>query len=180
MFKPTESWIVFSQETGRIMSIDAKKDRVIIDAVNNWIRQIDTFMEIEHAMGKGKDKTDNSYYNFFKLQPEELELLDLLREIDEQLKIRTIHDTFSEYIDFFETNKRRPRSHFSKDGKRLKADELTDEEKEELHLYQRWRISEERKMLKNYKEKAIEEVPKEYRYKIQKLRELGLEEKNNI
>lgn len=177
MFKPTESWIVFSQETGRIMSIDAKKDRVIIDAVNNWIRQIDTFMEIEHAMGKGKDKTDNSYYNFFKLQSEELELLDLLREIDEQLKTRTIHDTFSEYIEFYEKNKRRPHGHFSKDGKRLKADELTDEEKDEMHLYHRWRISEERKMLKKCKGKAIEEVPKEYRYKIKKLRELGLEEK---
>ena len=153
MFKPTESWIVYSQEVGRIMSIDAKEDRVIIDAVNNWIRQIDTFMEIEHAMGKGKDKTDNSYYKFFKLQPEELELLDLLREIDEQLKTRTIHDTFSEYIEFYEKNKRKPRGHFSKDGKRLKADELTDEEKDEMHLYQRWRISEERKMLKNVKEK---------------------------
>lgn len=126
MFKPTESWIVFSQEVGRIMSIDAKEDRVIIDAVNNWIRQIDTFMEIEHAMGKGKDKTNDSYYKFFKLQPEELELLDLLREIDEQLKTRTIHDTFSEYIEFFEKNKRKPHGHFSKDGKRLKADELTD------------------------------------------------------
>lgn len=177
MFKPTESWIVFSQEVGRIMSIDAKEDRVIIDAVNNWIRQIDTFMEIEHAMGKGKDKTNNSYYKFFKLQPEELELLDLLREIDEQLKTRTIHDTFSEYIEFYEKNKRRPHGHFSKDGKRLKADELTDEEKDEMHLYHRWRISEERKMLKKCKGKAIEEVPKEYRYKIKKLRELGLEEK---
>lgn len=177
MFKPTESWIVFSQEVGRIMSIDAKDDRVIIDAVNNWIRQIDTFMEIEHAMGKGKDKTNNSYYKFFKLQPEELELLDLLREIDEQLKTRTIHDTFSEYIEFYEKNKRKPRGHFSKDGKRLKADELTDEEKDEMHLYQRWRISEERKMLKKYKGKEVEEVPKEYRYKIRKLRELGLEEK---
>lgn len=177
MFKPTESWIVFSQEVGRIMSTDAKKDRVIIDAVNNWIRQIDTFMEIEHAMGKGENKTNNSYYKFFKLQPEELELLDLLREIDEQLKIRTIHDTFSEYIDFFEENKRRPRSHFTKNGKRLKADELTDEEKDEIHLYQRWRISDERKMLKKYKGKELESVPKEYRYKIQKLRELGLEEK---
>ena len=177
MFKPTESWIVFSQEVGRIMSIDAKEDRVIIDAVNNWIRQIDTFMEIEHAMGKGKDKTNDSYYKFFKLQPEELELLDLLREIDEQLKTRTIHDTFSEYIEFFEKNKRKPHGHFSKDGKRLKADELTDEEKDEMHLYQRWRVSEERKMLKKYKGKEIEEVPKEYRYKIKKLRELGLEEK---
>lgn len=177
MFKPTESWIVFSQEVGRIMSTDAKKDRVIIDAVNNWIRQIDTFMEIEHAMGKGENKTNNSYYKFFKLQPEELELLDLLREIDEQLKIRTIHDTFSEYIDFFEENKRRPRSHFTKNGKRLKADELTDEEKDEIHLYQRWRISDERKMIKKYKGKELESVPKEYRYKIQKLRELGLEEK---
>lgn len=177
MFKPTESWIVYSQEVGRIMSIDAKEDRIIIDAVNNWIRQIDTFMEIEHAMGKGKDKTDNSYYKFFKLQPEELELLDLLREIDEQLKTRTIHDTFSEYIEFYEKNKRKPRGHFSKDGKRLKADELTDEEKDEMHLYQRWRISEERKMLKKCKGKEIEEVPKEYRYKIKKLRELGLEEK---
>lgn len=177
MFKPTESWIVFSQEVGRIMSTDAKKDRVIIDAVNNWIRQIDTFMEIEHAMGKGENRTNNSYYKFFKLQPEELELLDLLREIDEQLKTRTIHDTFSEYIEFFKEHGTKPRSHFTKDGKRLKADELTAEEKDEIHLYQRWRVSEERKMLKKYKGKAIEEVPKEYKYKIQKLRELGLEEK---
>ncbi len=177
MFKPTESWIVYSQEIGRIMSIDAKDDRVIIDAVNNWIRQLDTFIEIEHAMGKGERRTNNSYYSVFKLQPEELELLDLLREIDEQLKTRTIHDTFSEYIEFFETNKRKPQSHFSKGGRRLKAYELTDEQSEELHLYQRWSISEERKLLKKCKGKPIEEVPKEYRYKIQKLRELGLEEK---
>ena len=177
MFKPTESWIVFSQEIGRIMSTDAKEDRVIVDAVNNWIRQIDTFFEIENAMKKGENKTNNSYYEFFKLQSEELELLDLLREIDEQLKTRTIHDTFSEYIDFYKKNNRKPLSHFTRNGKRLKANELTAEEKEELHLYQRWIISVERNMLNKYKEKEIEEVPIEYRYKIQKLRELGLEEK---
>ena len=59
-------------------------------------------------------------------------------------------------------------------GRSLKADEMTEEQRAEVNLYARWRISKECKILEEYAGKPIEEVPEEYREKIAKLRSLGI------
>lgn len=174
MFKPTESWIVYSQEIGRIMSVDAKEDRVIVDAVNNWIRQIDTYTEIEHAIGRGNSRTNNSHYNFFKLESEEIELINLLRDINEQVKIRVPHNTYEEFIEFLKEHGRTPMSTFHRNGKVLTDKDLTEEQKEEKRLAKRWAYTTEKNILDEYAGRPIEEVPEEYREKIQTLRDFGL------
>ena len=66
------------------------------------------------------------------------------------------------------------RSTITKNGKYLKANEISKEEQEEVNLYARWRKSEERKILEKYKGEELEKVPEEYREKIAKLRGFGL------
>ena len=85
--------------------------------------------------------------------------------------------TYEQVIDFLEIhNGKLMKSKFVEDGKILTRKEMTDEQRNETALYQRWNNSEERKILNEYAGKPIEEVPKEYRDKITKLRSYGLGE----
>ena len=68
-----------------------------------------------------------------------------------------------------------PRSTISRNGKHLKVEEMTEEEKEEVNSYAKWRKSKEKKILDEYAGRPIEEVPEEYRGKIAKLREYGID-----
>jgi hypothetical protein len=56
---------------------------------------------------------------------------------------------------------------------------MTAEDHIERKLYLRWRKSKEREMLNEYEGRPIEDVPEEYREKIQRLRELGQFGKKN-
>jgi superfamily II DNA or RNA helicase/predicted transcriptional regulator len=67
-----------------------------------------------------------------------------------------------------------PQSKFRKNGKQKKAEELTEEEKVQKNLYDRWKNSKEFKILKEYAGKDILWVPEEYRERIDKLRSYGL------
>ena len=51
---------------------------------------------------------------------------------------------------------------------------MTEEQREEAKLYNRWIHSKERETLEEYAERPIEEVPEEYREKVARLREFGL------
>ena len=82
MFRPTDSAILYKQQIGRVLSADkAAGETVIIDAVNNWLRQEEAFEELDHATneGNGKDKIGS---NLFSLTPEETDLLGIMKEID--------------------------------------------------------------------------------------------------
>ena len=63
---------------------------------------------------------------------------------------------------------------FSENGKNLKREEMTEEQKEEVKLNDRWKYSNEKKILGKYAGEPIEKVPEEYRDKISRLREFGL------
>ena len=65
-------------------------------------------------------------------------------------------------------------SSFTRDGKNIKVGEMTQEQRNEVNLYSRWKSSMERKILEEYAGRPIEEVPEEYREKIARLREFGL------
>ncbi|MDO5555959.1 MAG: hypothetical protein Q4G09_04840 [Clostridia bacterium] len=66
---------------------------------------------------------------------------------------------------------------YNNNNKKLKIDEMTEEQQEEVTLYARWRRSKEREILKEYAGEPIEEVPEEYREKIALLRKFGLRKK---
>ena len=173
LFDLTSSPVLYKQRIGRVTTPD--KETVIVDAVNNWLTQIDTYKEIEVAIKKGESTRNNTEadYSLLELSPEENELLDILREIGEAFKYND-NKTYEEIIQWLETH----------DGKmpnsiHVKVKEMTEGQYEEYRLYNRWLYCKERKILEEYVGSPIEEVPEEYREKIRVLREygLGLEEK---
>ncbi len=87
---------------------------------------------------------------------------------------------FEEVIDFLKNhNGKRMRGAIIQNGKKLIRKEMTENEIEEVNLYDRWYNSKERKILDQYAGEPIESVPEEYRKKIAKLREYGLGKKKN-
>ena len=83
--------------------------------------------------------------------------------------------TYEEVIEFLETHDGQlMRGSISQEGKQLTRRKMTEEQNEETNLYARWINSKERKILEEYAGKSIEEVPEEYREKIEGLRSYGL------
>ena len=65
-----------------------------------------------------------------------------------------------------------PRKNIRKNGKTLTVYEMTEEEKEEVNLNQRWKASKEYQIFKKYINEADENIPKEYIRIIREYREL--------
>ena len=172
MFRTTESNILYKQQIGRVLSADKEAgETVIIDAVNNWLRQIETYREIERAIqraGRG-----NTTYDLLNLTAEEIDLLSIMREIREELRYN--NNAYEEIIEWLENHEgKMPRIRIKKETKNLKREEMTKEEQYEVDLRSSWNRSEERKILEKYKGIEIEEIPEEYREKIAILRGYGL------
>lgn len=144
-FRPTESSILYKQQIGRVLSADkSAEETVIIDAVNNWLRQIDTFNEIGKAIESNGEKNS---YDLFKFSIDEIELVSLLKEIGEELKYNS-KQTYNEIINWLESHDgKMPRSTIRKDGKHFGVGEMTQEEQDEVNLYARWRVSADRRAL---------------------------------
>ena len=152
-FKPTESRIRYKQMVGRVLSSDkTAEETVIIDAVNNWLRQIDTYRELEGAVStgdriEGEKSTKHKKSNLLSLTNQELELVDVLQEIREELSYQT-NNTFDEVIRWLETHDgEMPHGYMEKDGRKLTSEELTDEQRHEKSIYVRWSKCKERKAL---------------------------------
>jgi len=174
LFDLTKSPVLYKQRIGRVTT--QEKETVIIDAVNNWLAQINTYREIHKAIKKGeaiKGETEVDY-SLLELTPEETELLEILREIGENLKTND-NQTYEEIIKWLDTHDRKmPKSVIAKNGRVLKANEMSIEERKEIRLYNRWRFSKEKEILEEYIGKSLEEVPEEYREKIKVLRSYGI------
>ena len=105
--------------------------------------------------------------------PEEYrEKIARLREFGLGKKEKTLYEQVIEFLE--NHNGKLMRSTISADGKRLRNNEMTEDQKLEQSLYQRWARSEERKVLEEYVGQPIENVPEEHREKIARLREYGL------
>ena len=182
-FKPTESKIRYKQMVGRVLSSDkTAEETVIIDAVNNWPRQIDTYRELEGAVStgdriEGEKSTKHKKSNLLSLTNQELELVDVLQEIREELSYQT-NNTFDEVIRWLETHDGNlPRGNISKKRRYTKTEQLSEEERYERNLYNKWLRSKEKKILDEYAGVPLSEFPKElaeYVDKIDLLRSYGL------
>lgn len=176
-FRETNSTQVYKQQIGRIMIPEDNGDtKVIIDVVNNWLRQIDAFKELVQALERGNQNNENNNYELFKLMPEEVEFLDLLREIGEELKFNCF-GTYEQIIEWLETHDgKMPQGNLKKNGLYVKMEDLEEERLDEIRLYGRWLNCPERKMLNKYVGVEIEDIPEseELKEKIQKLRSYGL------
>ena len=178
-FRPTESPIVYKQQIGRVLTSDKEaEETVIIDVVNNWLRQIDTYRELEGAIREGEKREKKEVsYDSLTFTEEEEELLEILREIGEELRYNN-RETYKEIIQWLETHEGKMPS--TRPNRKRLATEMTEEEKKERNLYGRWSRSPERKALIDCIGISIEEIPEkrpeyaEYIEQIKKLRSYGL------
>lgn len=95
MLRPTNSPVLYDQQIGRgFITADKKtEETVIIDAANNWIRFYDNYKEVAKSIRKGKTRrkekeaeNDEELYKSFDFITEEIELIELLKEIDGSIK----------------------------------------------------------------------------------------------
>lgn len=174
-FRETYSSQVYKQQMGRIMVPEDKgEQKIIIDAVNNWLRQVDAFDELVQAIGIGNGKNPENNYDLFKLTAEEIEFVDLLREIGEELRYNCF-GTYEQIIEWLETHDgKMPQARLRKNGRYINGEELEENELEERKLYGRWLNCPEKKMLDKYIGIDIKDIPEEWQEKIQKLRSFGL------
>ena len=109
--------------------------------------------------------------------PEEYrEKIATLRKYGLEPKLKQEKTIYEQVIDFIEIHGRQMKGNFHKKGRKaLTIEEMTEEQREEVNLYQRWRRTKECKILQKYVGQPIENVPDEYREKIVTLRKYGLE-----
>ena len=108
------------------------------------------------------------------------ELTGLLKnfvELEDEVENELTKPVYEQVIAFIETHGRIMKPGFWKDGKRSTRDQMSKAQKEEVNLYARWKYSDEYKILKKYAGQPIENVPEEYREKIETLRKYGIEPK---
>ena len=117
-----------------------------------------------------ESKENNKERNPFEITGILRDYVNLTDKID-IIEQKTIYE---QVIEFLETHDGKiMKSYFEneKNGQRLKMHEMTEEQRREVNLYNRWSVSEEKEILEEYTERPIEEVPEEYREKIARLRE---------
>ena len=110
--------------------------------------------------------------------PEEYrEFVRKMRKLGFGLEIikRSISDQVIEFLEMHDG--RMMQSAFQENEKKLKIEEMTQEQQEEVKLYARWINSKEKRMLEEYAGKLIEEIPEEYREFVKVMREYGLEKR---
>ena len=88
LFDLTNSPVLYQQRIGRALSVDKDaEETVIIDPANNWLNQIETYRKIEGAINSGSSRINPSTKNdLLELLPNETDLLNIMREIGEELK----------------------------------------------------------------------------------------------
>ena len=121
-------------------------------------------------------KSNNTEINPFEISGVLKDYVEMQEEIN-NIKSKS---TYEQVIEFLENHDGQlMKGAFTKNGKNLRKKEMTLEQREETTLYARWRQAPERRILEEYVGQPIENVPEEYRSKIEKLRSfgLGIEEK---
>lgn len=146
---------------------DEEKERIqeIIDLAT----EIDLWNMELPPIAKLKGHSDDLY---------SFEVTGVLRDFVElQEDVNNIGDktTYEEIIEWLETHDgKMPRMRYFEDGSKKKAFDMTEDEKYEVNLKDRWRRSREYQVLNQYSGRPIEEVPEEFREKIATLRKFGL------
>ena len=155
----------FAENKRRLTRKEMTKERYEeVSLYQNW-RKTEECKVLEQYAGQPIENVPEEYR----------EKIAILREYG--LEPKQEKSIYERVIEFIENNGRKMQSGFSQDGKRLPADKLTEEQKEEVNLYARWCNSDEYKILREYAGQPIENVPEEYRGKITTLRQYGLEPK---
>ena len=120
-----------------------------------------------------KSRGNNEEVNPFEVTGVLRDFVEIQDEID-NIERKTIYE---EVISFLETHDGQlMRGVIRINGQQLTRNEITEEQRKEVSLYDRWRYSKEKRILEEYAGKPIEKVPEEYREKIAKLRSYGLGE----
>ena len=114
------------------------------------------------------------YHAYVKYRDSELsQIPEEYQGIVDRLKLnakKTTHEMVKEWLKSH--NGKTPRKNIEKKGRRLKTNEMTEEEKQEVNLNQRWKMSKEYKIFKKYIGEKDENIPKKYIKIIREYREL--------
>lgn len=168
MLRPTMSKIIYRQQLGRAMSVNSKTgSAVVFDVVNN----IDSFQDLHDFMEKViqiiiANEPDRDPEEIRKEAFDEFYISDELRETREILR-KIAGDLESEWEEFYQRSVKWREEH---DGEAPKVKKSKEENR--LYLWERSQII---KYLKKYQHLEEKELPYEYREKITKLKQLGLE-----
>ena len=112
--------------------------------------------------------------------PEEYrDAIKKLREVTQSITSKS-EQIAIKYIEYVKKYGREPRSTIVKNGKNLLKSEMTEEEIYEKKLRKRWDASEEKVLLKEYKNIPLELIPAGKREIIKQFRELGIEYKTAL
>lgn len=144
-----------------------KEERFELSIAHRWFRSEIRKKFIEYAETSLEDI------------PEEFrEKIKTLREsVSNEPKRKSDKKTsyFDEFVTWLdEHNNKLPRTKIYNKGKRIRDEFLTPEQLYEVKLYRKWERSEERRVLNEYAEKPLEDIPEEFRGKIAVLREHGI------
>ena len=145
---------IFKNKRRIIVSEMTEEEHNEVNLYANWIVSKEKKILDEYA-GQSIEEVPEKYR----------EKIKKLREYGLGLKKENIADKILEFVVL---NNRMPVRY----GK--KVSDMTEEEHMEKNLYASWERTREYKIFQEYKEKNIDEVPKEYREFIGKLREFGI------
>ena len=80
-------------------------------------------------------------------------------EFEDEIDSINQKTTYEEVIEWIKAHDGKiMQSSFSRDGKHIKVEEMTEEQRNEVNLYSRWKLSKERKILEKYAGRTIEAV----------------------
>ena len=174
MLRPTKSKIVFRQQLGRAMSIsEDAKQTTAFDIVNN----IDSFQDMHDFMEQViqiriQNNPDKSPEEIRKEVQEEFNITDETREVSEILR-KVAGGLEAEWEEFYQRSVKWREVH---EGRAPKGGNNNKEE----HAIYTWERRQILKYLKEYQDLNEQEIPEEYKWKVTKLKQLGLRHEMKI
>ena len=165
IWKEVEEWL--KTHNGEMPSAAVHRDKKVLK-VSEMTEEEKQGVNLRQRWDRSNER---KIFEMYKESPEE-QIPEEYRDIIEKLKILGLGKTaYDEILEWLKTHDGiMPRGYIIKDKRNLKVSEMAEKEKYEINLCTRWSKSIEAYMFKKYKGKPIEDVPEEYREKIQNLR----------
>ena len=158
-----EKILKFSEENGRMPKQSHKKalemtkeEKEEISLYNKWLKTEEKKI-VDRYVG----------INLEEIPEEHRELVEMIRDYGYLGKKQSELTPFEEIIQFAEENGRMPKESHKK------VLEMTKEEKEEYSLYNKWRKTEEKKIVDRYAGIDKKEIPEDFRELVQTIRNFG-------
>ncbi len=115
----------------------------------------------------------NLYESIEKVPEEYREIVAKVREVYKELERKKYDSVIDEYIEYVKKNKRYPRSCSYDNHKQLTMEEMTEEQRKEVRLYQKLYSTGLREIIILCEGKTLDEIPNQYKHIASKIIELN-------